>query len=52
MGLVQWGVRQSAELENTMTAVERVVEYENIEPEQVPNGKHTGICTVRRRCLS
>ncbi|XP_070068961.1 probable multidrug resistance-associated protein lethal(2)03659 isoform X2 [Drosophila takahashii] len=33
MGLVQWGVRQSAELENTMTAVERVVEYESIEPE-------------------
>jgi len=34
MGLVQWGVRQTAELENTMTAVERVVEYENIEPEE------------------
>nr|XP_044248878.1 probable multidrug resistance-associated protein lethal(2)03659 [Drosophila takahashii] len=33
MGLVQWGVRQSTELENTMTAVERVLEYESIEPE-------------------
>ncbi|XP_017068419.2 LOW QUALITY PROTEIN: probable multidrug resistance-associated protein lethal(2)03659 [Drosophila eugracilis] len=33
MGMVQWGMRQSAELENTMTAVERVVEYEDIEPE-------------------
>ncbi|XP_075166626.1 putative multidrug resistance-associated protein lethal(2)03659 [Haematobia irritans] len=32
-GMVQWGMRQSAELENTMTSVERVVEYENIEPE-------------------
>uniref|UniRef100_A0A1A9WJ70 Multidrug resistance-associated protein lethal(2)03659 n=1 Tax=Glossina brevipalpis TaxID=37001 RepID=A0A1A9WJ70_9MUSC len=32
-GMVQWGMRQSAELENTMTAVERVVEYENLEPE-------------------
>ncbi|XP_037709040.1 probable multidrug resistance-associated protein lethal(2)03659 [Drosophila subpulchrella] len=33
MGMVQWGMRLSAELENTMTAVERVVEYEDIEPE-------------------
>ncbi|XP_065369875.1 probable multidrug resistance-associated protein lethal(2)03659 [Calliphora vicina] len=32
-GMVQWGMRQSAELENTMTSVERVVEYEAIEPE-------------------
>ncbi|XP_033150157.1 probable multidrug resistance-associated protein lethal(2)03659 [Drosophila busckii] len=32
-GLVQWGMRQSAELENTMTSVERVVEYDEIEPE-------------------
>lgn len=32
-GMVQWGMRQSAELENNMTAVERVVEYDNIEPE-------------------
>ncbi|XP_054726195.1 probable multidrug resistance-associated protein lethal(2)03659 [Anastrepha obliqua] len=32
-GMVQWGMRQSAELENTMTAVERIVEYEDIEPE-------------------
>lgn len=33
-GMVQWGMRQSAELENTMTAVERVVEYETVDPEQ------------------
>ncbi|XP_017474879.1 PREDICTED: probable multidrug resistance-associated protein lethal(2)03659 [Rhagoletis zephyria] len=32
-GMVQWGMRQSAELENNMTCVERVVEYEQIEPE-------------------
>ncbi|KAL5284866.1 ABCC4.2 family protein [Megaselia abdita] len=32
-GMVQWGMRQSAELENTMTSVERVVEYDSIDPE-------------------
>lgn len=33
-GMVQWGMRQSAELENTMTAVERVVEYQTVDPEK------------------
>lgn len=32
-GMVQWGMRQSAELENNMTSVERLVEYQNIETE-------------------
>ncbi|XP_065723649.2 probable multidrug resistance-associated protein lethal(2)03659 isoform X2 [Drosophila suzukii] len=32
-GAVQWAVRQSAELETTMISVERVHEYEDIEPE-------------------
>ncbi|XP_033637557.1 multidrug resistance-associated protein 4-like [Asterias rubens] len=33
MGAFQWGVRQSAEVENQMTSVERVCQYIDIEPE-------------------
>ncbi|KAM7407376.1 hypothetical protein PAMA_003212 [Pampus argenteus] len=32
-GMFQWGVRQSAEIENMMTSVERVVEYAGLESE-------------------
>ncbi|XP_044316417.1 probable multidrug resistance-associated protein lethal(2)03659 [Drosophila rhopaloa] len=35
MGTVQWGIRQSAELENNMISVERVTEYEDIESEGI-----------------
>lgn len=32
--MLQWGIRQSTELENQMTSVERVVEYNSIEHEK------------------
>lgn len=32
--MLQWGVRQSAEVMNQMMAVERVLEYRDLEPEQ------------------
>lgn len=36
MGILQWGIRQSSELENQMISVERIVEYSNLEQERPP----------------
>lgn len=37
-GLFQWCIRQSAELENMMVSVERVVEYGHLDSENVLHG--------------
>lgn len=34
ISLSQWGIRQTAEVENNMTSVERIMEYINLEPEE------------------
>lgn len=34
LGMLQWGVRQSSEMETHMTSVERILEYAKLEPEQ------------------
>ncbi|XP_031814417.1 multidrug resistance-associated protein 4 [Sarcophilus harrisii] len=51
MGMFQWGVRQSAEVENMMISVERVIEYTDLEKEAPweskkpppPNWPHEGM---------
>lgn len=35
-GMMQWGIRQSAEVANQMMAVERVLEYKSLPPETEP----------------
>lgn len=36
IGMLQWGIRQSAEISNQMMSVERVLEYRDLEPEKQP----------------
>jgi ATP-binding cassette subfamily C (CFTR/MRP) protein 4 len=43
IGMIQWGMRQSAELENSMTSLERILEYTSVESEpplDSPPGKY------------
>jgi len=46
--LFRWVIRQSAELENQMTSVERVIEYSNV-PQEPALESHPGnntVCTL------
>ncbi|XP_055304324.1 ATP-binding cassette subfamily C member 4-like [Sitodiplosis mosellana] len=39
-GMLQWGIRQSAETSNQLMSVERVLEYRDLEPEKQPKEPH------------
>lgn len=45
-GIIQWGMRQSAEVANQMMAVERVLEYIQLPAE--PNLRHRGIYVKKK----
>lgn len=36
-GMLQWGIRQSAEVANQLMAVERILEYRDLKPETTPD---------------
>lgn len=40
-GMIQWGVRQSAEVANQLMSVERLLEYRDLSPEKEPNPPKT-----------
>lgn len=40
-GMLQWGIRQSAEVSNQLMSVERILEYRDLEPELAPQQPKT-----------
>lgn len=42
LGMLQWGVRQSAEVSNQLMSVERVLEYRDLEPKKQPERPRGG----------
>lgn len=40
-GLIQWGIRQSADVANQLMSVERIMEYQLLEPEKQPKKELT-----------
>ena len=49
-GMLQYGMRQSAELENFMTSVERVMEYGEIKPEEESDKVATSKSNDQQKC--